>query len=85
MISIDAFKVSWLYQEGLENGKAERLLDGKRSALRLTLASKSPLERFPEIDQVHQREALDSLLLAALEAKNPDLVRAAILAAVRPQ
>ena len=43
MISIDACKVSWLYQEGLENGKAERLLDGKRSALRLALASRFPL------------------------------------------
>ena len=43
MISIDACKVSWLYQEGLENGKAEGLLDGKRSALRLALASRFPL------------------------------------------
>ncbi len=92
MFSIDAFKVSWLYQEGLEEGKAEGkavgkaegLLDGKRSALRLALARRFPLEQFPEIDQVHQPEALDSLLLAALEAKTLDQVRAEILAVVRP-
>ena len=78
-------KVSWLYKEGVEEGKAEGLLDVSDPRFVLTLASKFPTERFPEIDQVHQREALDSLLLAALEAKNPDLVRAAILAAVRPQ
>ena len=92
MISIDAFKVSWLYQEGLEEGKAEGeaegeakgLLKGKRSSLRLALSTRFPLEQFPEIDQVHLPEALDSLLVAALEAKTPHEVRAAILGAVRP-
>ena len=92
MISIDAFKVTWMYQEGVEEGeakgkaegKAEGLLDGKRAALRLALASRFPQEQFPEIDQVHQSEALDSILLVALEARTPDQVRTAILTVVRP-
>ena len=93
MISIDAFKVSWLYQEGLEEGEAKGEAKGRaegaatslRSALRRTLASKFPAEEFPEIDQAHPPETLDRLLQAALEAKTPDDARAAILAVVRPQ
>ena len=93
MISIEAFKVSWLYQEGLEEGEAKGEAKGRaegaatslRSALRRTLASKFPAEEFPEIDQAHPPETLDRLLQAALEAKTPDDARAAILAVVRPQ
>ena len=88
MISIDAFKVSWLYQEGLDEGKAEGeakgLLEGKRAALRLALATKFPTEQFPEVDQLQQPEALDHLLLVAIKADGADQVRAAMLALVRP-
>src|ERR1019366_7721869 len=84
MISIEALKVSWLYQEGLEEGEAKGRAEGAAtslpSALRRTLASKFPAEEFPEIDQVHPPETLDRLLQAALEAKTPADARAAILA-----
>lgn len=92
MISIDAFKESWLYKEGVEEGeaigeakgKAIGEAKGKVNALRMLLGGKFPAEVFPEIDQVKQPEAIDHLLLATLDAETPDQFRDAILAVVRP-
>lgn len=92
MISVDAFKVSWLYQEGVADGKAEGKQEGKaegkvealQSSLRRMLARKFPEEKFPEIDKVSDPEALDRLFTAALDAQGPQDVRDACLAVVRP-
>ena len=84
MFSIDAFKVSWLFKEGLAEGKAEGLLEGKRSTLRVFAGKKFPATQFPEIDQIHEPEICDNLLLAAMEAATEEQFRARILAALRP-
>ncbi len=94
MMSTDAFKVSWLYQEGLEEGRAEGkaegkaegeargIAKGKSDAIRLALQNKFPaLGPILELDQVERPEVLDSLLLAVLEARNPAEAHSAVLVA----
>jgi len=81
MIPLDVFKVSCFYQEG----KAEGEINGKRAVLRLMLRRKFPGEEFPEIDQIHQAEALDGVVSAAIDAEDVEQVRGAILAVIRPQ
>ena len=91
MLSTDAFKVSWLYQEGLEEGiakgkaegEARGIAKGKADAIRLALQNKFPaLGHILELDQVERPEVLDSLLLAVLEARSPAEAHAAVLVAV---
>ena len=78
MLSTEAFKVSWLFQEGKAEGKAE----GKLEAIRIALAAKFPgLEIVHELDQIHRPELLDDLLDAIMKAQSPDDVRSAILSA----
>ena len=86
MLSTDAFKVSWLYQEGLEEGKAEGIAAGKAAgkaeAIRIILSDRFPtLGIVPELNQIRP-ESLDVLLSAILKAQNPEDARAAILTAV---
>ena len=95
MLSTDAFKVSWLYQEGLEEGRAEGkavgkaegeaqgIAKGKSDAIRLAIQQKFPsFGLIAELDQVERPEALDGLLLAVLEARSPAEARSALLAAL---
>ena len=87
MLSSDAFKVSWLYQEGLEEGRAEGQAKGKAEgvvkAIRIALQKKFPmLGAIAELDSVQGPEALDELLSAILEARSPEEARSALLAAV---
>lgn len=90
MLSTDAFKVSWLYQEGLEEGKAEGIAagkaegkaEGKSEAIRIILSDRFPaLGLAAELNHVRP-ESLDTLLTAILKAQNPEDARAAILVAV---
>ena len=87
MLSSDAFKVSWLYQEGLEEGRAEGQAKGKAEgvvrAIRIALQKKFPmLGAVAELDSVQRPEALDELLSAILEARSPEEARSALLTAV---
>jgi hypothetical protein len=87
MLSPEIFKVSWLYKDGVadgkEQGKLEGLLEGKRDSLRLLLENRFPaLSKLSEIDQITRLEDLDGLLLMVTNAREPGQVEIAIKAAV---
>jgi hypothetical protein len=98
MISIDAFKVSWLYKEGFADGVAHAkthtrafaegyargLVKGRLDALRIILQHKFPSEQFPEIAHLNWEELLNFLTLSASEAETPEQARRAIAAFVPP-
>ena len=92
MFSIDAFKVSWLYQEGLEEGKAEGVAIGEakgeaigeakglRAAIQMALRKKfGESLNFPELEQISKPTVLDEVFLAVLEAQTAEQARLAIL------
>ena len=82
MLSTDALKVSWLYQEGWEEGKAE----GKFESIRIALTTKFPgLDVGRELSQIRSHEIFDDLLAAILRSHSADEVRSVILTAVNSQ
>ena len=94
MISREAFKVSWLYQEGLEEGtakgkaegKAEGKVQAKLEAIRIAVSTKFPgLDVAREIDQIQSASILDEVFAAILMAEGPDEVLSIISTAVKSQ
>ena len=82
MISREAFKVSWLYQEGLEEGTAQAKLE----AIRIAVSTKFPgLDVAREIDQIRSASILDEVFAAILRAEGPDEVLSIISTAVKSQ
>ncbi len=82
MISREAFKVSWLYQEGLEEGKAE----GKAEAILIAVSTKFPsLDVARELDQIRSMSILDEVFAAILTAESPDEVLSIISTAAKNQ
>ena len=79
MLSSDAFKVSWLYQEGLEEGRAEAKIGMLRHALQKKFPSIGPI---PELDHWPRPEVLDNLLFEIMEAQTLEKARSVILAAL---
>ena len=97
MLSTDAFKVSWLYQEGFVEGKAkgkaegiaegraEGIAEGKTEgvadAIRVVVSMRFPT-LWPIPELLQVRpEALDNLLLSIFKAQVPEEARSAIKAA----
>lgn len=86
MFSTEAFKVSWLYQDGLAEGlaegkaagKAEGKTEGKRHAILALLRKRFPGEDFPSLDEISADGDLDSLLFAINDAADLSGAREAI-------
>ena len=94
MISREAFKVSWLYQEGLEEGtakgkaegKAEGKAQAKLEAIRIAVSTRFPgLDVAREIDQIRSASILDEVFAAILRAEGPDEVLSIISTAEKSQ
>ena len=90
MISREAFKVSWIYEDGLEDGKAigkaEGKAEGKLEAIRITLSTRFPgLDFALELDQIRSIATLDEVFASILVAQSPEEVRTIISTAAKSQ
>jgi len=83
---LDASKiVQEVREEGVAEGKAEGKAEEARKFLRLLLGKNFPeLESLPEIDTVSGVDTLESLIQMTFDARSADQVRAAVLAAAKP-